>query len=170
MIVRDIPVIESDDIRICEFGLGDIESLLSLRMEVLSNVFAKEKRELSEKEWEDIRNENREYYQEEIASGRHIACGIYVRGSLAGCGGVCIYREMPSPDNRSGRCAYLMNIYVRDEYRRQGLARKVVSYLIGRAKDSGCDKVYLETSDMARNLYSIMGFEDMHGYMKLNSI
>ncbi len=38
---------------------------------------------------------------------------------------------MPSPDNPSGRCAYLMNIYVREGYRSEGAGKKIVRYLIG---------------------------------------
>ncbi len=32
------------------------------------------------------------------------------------------------------------------------------------------EKIYLESSDMAVELYRFLGFEDMNGYMKLNTI
>ncbi len=148
----------------------DIELLLSLRMEVLSNVFSTERKNISDKEWEDLRKENEKYYKEELEKGGHIACVIYVSGELAGCGGVCLYGEMPSPDNRSGKCAYLMNIYVREAYRRQGLAKEICNYLIDKARDKGADKIYLESSSMAVGLYQSLGFSSMNGYMKLNKI
>lgn len=159
-----------NNIAIKELKADDIELLLSLRMEVLSNVFSQEKKELSDSEWDDIRSENEDYYKEELEKGGHVACAIYVSGELAGCGGVCLYREMPSPDNRSGKCAYLMNIYVRQEYRRQGLAKEICNYLIDKAKEKGAEKIYLESSDMAFELYRTLGFEDMNGYLKLNKV
>jgi ribosomal protein S18 acetylase RimI-like enzyme len=162
--------VTDNNIVIKELKADDMELLLSLRMEVLSNVFFQEKEKLSDAEWNDIRKENEEYYQEELKKGGHVACAIYVSGELAGCGGVCLYREMPSPDNRSGKCAYLMNIYVRQEYRRQGLAKEICRYLIERAAEKGAEKIYLESSDMAVELYRSLGFEDMNGYMKLNTI
>ncbi len=153
-----------------ELRTGDLELLVSLRMEVLSNVFSSERKKLSDKEWEEIRKENEKYYIEEFEKDGHIACAIYVLGEVAGCGGVCLYREMPSPDNRSGKCAYLMNIYVREAYRRQGLAKEICNYLIDKARNKGSGKIYLESSDMAVGLYKSLGFANMNGYMKLNKI
>ena len=44
-------------------------------------------------------------------------------GKDAGCGMVLYHDELPSPDNPSGRCAYLMNIYVRSGFRRHAPGR-----------------------------------------------
>ena len=60
-----------------------------------------------------------------------------------------------------------MNIYVRKEFRRKGLARNICHFLIEKGKELGAEKIYLESSVMGVPLYSSMGFEDMHGYMKL---
>ncbi|XME03520.1 GNAT family N-acetyltransferase [Lachnospiraceae bacterium C1.1] len=147
------------NIEIKELHMDDLELLISMRMEVLSNVFSAERKMISDKEWEDIRKENEKYYNEEIEKGSHIACAIYLSGELAGCGGVCLYREMPSPDNYSGKCAYLMNIYVRKKYRRQGLAKEICNHLINKARNRGADKIYLESSTMAVGLYQSIGFE-----------
>ena len=53
-----------------------------------------------------------------------LACFAYVGNEIVGCGGICLYQEMPSPDNPSGGCAYLMNIYTRPEFRGQGVGKK----------------------------------------------
>ena len=55
-----------NNIAIKELNEDDIELLLSLRMEVLSNVFSQEKKALSDSEWDDIRRENEDYYKEEL--------------------------------------------------------------------------------------------------------
>ena len=60
--------------------------------------------------------------------------------------------------------------YVTPEYRRQGLAKEICRYLIERAAEKGAEKIYLESSDVAVELYRSLGFEDMNGYMKLNTI
>ncbi len=158
------------NIAIKELTASDMDLLLSLRMEVLANVFSSEKEKFSDTEWEELKDNNEKYYIEELVQGGHIACVLYVSGELAGCGGVCLYREMPSPDNLSGRCAYLMNIYVREVYRRKGLASEICRFLIGRAKDEGAEKIYLESSDMSVSLYRSLGFKDMNGYLKLNTV
>ncbi len=154
-------------IRISPLEIKDIDLLLKLRMEVLFTVFEDESKNLTEADWEEIRNQNRRYYESQLERNGHKACVAYLDGALAGCGGICLYDEMPSPDNRSGKCAYLMNIYVRDEYRRRGLARNICNYLIENAKEYGAEKIYLESSDMAVPFYESIGFKDMNGYMKL---
>lgn len=154
-------------ISIERLGLKDIELLLELRMEVLSHVFAKEREKMKETEWESLRQENRRYYLSELEKEGHLACLARVGGQVAGCGGICLYREMPSPDNHSGLCGYLMNIYTRRDYRRQGVAGAICRWLIGEGKARGAEKIYLETSDCGRKLYQSLGFEDMHDYLKL---
>ena len=74
---------------------------------------------------------------------------------------------MPSPDNRSGNCAYLMNIYTRAPYRGKGVAKAVCEWLINQAKTQGAEKIYLETSEGGKRLYRALGFHEMKDYMKL---
>ena len=154
-------------VRIRRLSASALELLLSLRMEVLGTVFAEEKERMDGEAWAALREENRRYYLAALESGGHIACAALVGGEIAGCGGVCLYREMPSPDNPSGKCGYLMNIYTRAPYRGRGVAKAVCAWLTARAKEQGTEKIYLETTEAAKGLYSGLGFRDMTGYMKL---
>ncbi|MDO4623067.1 MAG: hypothetical protein Q4B22_08955 [Eubacteriales bacterium] len=47
---------------------------------------------------DEILKENLEYYQEMLETNKHIAVFAKVEDKIVGCGGLCIYREMPSPD------------------------------------------------------------------------
>lgn len=113
---------------------------------------------------------NRQYYRRNIAEGRHIAIVAEIDGIGVGCGAICLSEELPSPDNPSGKCAYLMNIYVREEHRGHGVGHVMVRWLVDKAKDLGCDKIYLETTDCARPLYNSIGFENLPGMMKYADI
>ena len=154
-------------IKIKNANIQDLDLLLNWRMEVLSNVFREEFKLLTAEQINAIRENNRRYYLSEIPSGGHIACFAYRDGEIVGCGGVCIYDEMPSPDNLGGKCAYLMNIYTREEYRHQGIATRIVEHLIAEAKARNIEKIYLETSADGERMYRRLGFKDMKGYMKL---
>lgn len=140
-------------------SITDIASLLRWRAEVLAAVFGNEP---------DIQlmQANERYYAENIPD-RHYALEARINGESAGCGAVCIGSELPSPDNPSGRCAYIMNIYTRPEYRSRGVARAIVRALVDWSRAHQCDKIYLETTDMARPLYSAMGFHPLPDIMKL---
>lgn len=136
-----------------------IPTLMHWRREVIENVFGvvPSKRLLVA---------NRQYYLKHIADGSHIAVVADVDGEDAGCGAICLSEELPSPDNPSGRCAYLMNIYVRDGFRLHGVGHSIVRWLVGKARELGCDKIYLETTDGARSLYKSVGFKELPGIMK----
>ena len=104
---------------------------------------------------------SRRYYRKHIADGTHIAVVAQIDDTDVGCGAICIYEELPSPDNPSGRFACLMNIYVRREYRGHGIGHSILCRLVEKARHSGCDKIWLETTSGMRLLYRATGFTDL---------
>ena len=58
-------------------------------------------------------------------------------------------------------------LYTHPMFPKHGVAKAVVNWLIEQAKQEEITKIYLETSDKARLLYSSLSFSDMKGYMKL---
>lgn len=73
-----------------------------------------------------------------------------------------------TPDNPTGHCAYLMNIYVCPEHQGHGTGKRIVRWLVGAALSRGIKKIYLETSEAGRLLYSVLGFSDMKDMMHLS--
>ena len=137
----------------------DIDELMRWRLEVIANVFGRNADNR-------LAIANRQYYARHIPDGSHVAFIVSCDSVDVGCGALCITEELPSPDNPSGRCGYLMNIYVREPYRHKGIAEAIVHRLIDKASSLGCDKIYLEATDMARKLYGAIGFADMKNMMK----
>lgn len=137
-----------------------LPTLMHWRREVIGAVFGQEA-------GSRLLVSNRQYYRAHMADGTHMAFVAEMDGHDCGCGGVCFTDELPSPDNPTGRCAYLMNIYVREPYRRKGVARHIVTRLIEEARLHGCGKIYLESTPEARPLYSSLGFTPMQGMMML---
>lgn len=142
--------------------LEDMELLVEWRMEVLREVFSIPQNQPAD----HLRMENRRYYQRALQTNQHIACFACLDGTIAGCGGVCFYREMPSPDNPTGECAYLMNVYTRPRFRKRGIGKTLVQWLIGEARKRGVFKIYLESSEAGKDLYTRIGFVPMQGMMK----
>ena len=138
---------------------ASIATLMHWRKEVIEAVFgvAPSKRLLAC---------NRRYYRRHIADGTHFAVVAEIGDTDVGCGAMCLSEELPSPDNPSGQCAYLMNIYVRQEYRGRGIGHTIVKMLVEKARQSGCGKIWLETTEGARTLYKSIGFKELTGIMK----
>lgn len=141
----------------------DVDTLMQWRKEVIETVFGIIPSD-------SIMEANRRYYQRHIADGSHIALIAASDGIDVGCGAICLTEELPSPDNPSGKCAYLMNIYVRQPSRGHGIGHKIVHWLVNKALDLNCDKIYLETTDDGRSLYNSIGFKDLPGIMKYADI
>lgn len=150
------------EVEIRKAKMDDIDLLMKWRMTVLHEVFSIPFNE----SMENLEHANRIYYQTALQTGEHIACFAYADHKIIGCGGVCFYREMPSPDNPNGGCAYLMNIYTVPEYRKCGTGKSIVTWLRQRTSEYGINKIYLEASEKAYEFYKKIGFRDMNGYLQ----
>lgn len=150
------------EIEIRKAELDNLDLLMEWRMTVLREVFSIPPHE----PMENLEYANRIYYQTALKTGEHIACFAYADNKIVGCGGVCFYWEMPSPDNPNGGCAYLMNIYTVPEYRKCGAGKSIVTWLRQRSNERGIGKIYLETSEKAREFYKKIGFQNMNGYLQ----
>lgn len=140
-------------------SVNEIEELMKWREEVIFNVFGI-------KATAELLDANRDYYLRHILDGSHKACVALFHGEEAGTGSICLSEELPSPDNPSGICAFLMNIYVRKKFRKHGIATSIVNHLVDEAKRLGCGRIYLESTEMAKHLYKRCGFIDMVNMME----
>ena len=139
----------------------DLKTLMKWRREVISEVFG----EVADSV---LMKENEDYYRRHITDGTHLAYIASFDGQEAGCGAICLSDELPSPDNPTGKCGYLMNIYVRNNFREHGVGHSIVKKLIEEAQNRGCRKIYLETTAIGRRLYESLGFHDLPDMMKLS--
>ena len=135
-------------------------SLMAWRAKVIESVFGTVP-------GEELLTENRRYYARHVADGSHVAVVAAVDGEDAGCGAVCLYDELPSPENPNGRCGYIMNVYVRPQWRKRGIGTAITQRLVAIARNSGCGKVYLEATALGAPLYRDCGFRPMDGMMQL---
>lgn len=151
------------EVTVRQASIEELDKLMAWRMEVLGEVFAIP----GGTDTSALEQANRDYYLKALPAGEHIACFAEIDGETAGCGGVCFQQEMPSPDNTTGKCAYLMNIYVRPPFRRQHVGTAIVCWLVEQARFRQIEKIYLETSDMGRKMYCHLHFEEMKDMLKL---
>lgn len=131
----------------------DIDLLMSSRLEMLRVVNG-----LSDDyEYSDeIVNESRDY----LLNGDHTTILALDDGKVIGCASMSYMRIMPTFSHPTGKRAHLMNVYTRNEYRRQGIARKMVEMLIGETWKRGATEISLDATTMGRPLYESLGFTD----------
>ena len=86
---------------------------------------------------------------------------------IAGCASISYITIMPTFSHPSGKRAHLMNVFTRKEYRRQGVAQKMVEFLIDDARAHGATEISLDATEMGKPLYKSLGFEENAAGMAL---
>lgn len=143
--------------------MEDIELLVKTRIEVLRAA-----NRLSDgTEMSFVEQQSREYYEEALQGGTHVAYLVFEEDEFVGAGGVSFFRVMPTFHNPTGWKAYIMNMYTRPDYRRKGLAYHTLELLIEETKKRGISHISLEATEMGRPLYERYGFVDMKDEMEL---
>ncbi len=151
------------EVNIEQASLQDLDLLMHWRMIVLKEVFSLDAHE----DLTELHLQNKQYYEKTLSDNTHIACFAKKEGKIVGCGGICLYSEMPSPDNLNGLCGYLMNIYVCPDMRRQKIGEAIVHFLIEQARLREVKKITLESSERGRKLYQTIGFIEEQDMMIL---
>ena len=72
---------------------------------------------------------------------------------------MCYITVMPTVAHPTGKRAHLMNVYTAKDYRRQGIAMKMLSMLINDAWNLGVTEISLDATESGRPLYKSLGFK-----------
>ncbi|MBO4627466.1 MAG: GNAT family N-acetyltransferase [Lachnospiraceae bacterium] len=148
-------------ITIRKAAAADLELLMRIRLEMLRDV-----NDLGDGEGfaEELVGESREYF----ANGDQTTVLAFDGECAIGCASMSYYRIMPTFAHPTGRRAHLMNVYVREAYRRQGIARKMIESLIEDAKIMGATEISLDATEEGRPLYESLGFAASEECMVMN--
>ena len=80
-------------------------------------------------------------------------------GRVVGCASMVYVEVMPTFSHPTGHRAHLMNVYTHEDYRRRGVARRLVQMLMEEAKDRGVTEISLDATASGRPLYESLGFK-----------
>ena len=143
--------------------LDDIDILTKTRIKVLRAA-----NQLSDDiDMGEVERNSYNYYQKALCDDSHIAYLVFDGTYFVGAGAVSFFQVMPTYHNPSGNKAYIMNMYTKPEYRRNGIAINILDILIKESKTKGITAIYLEATDMGRPLYEKYGFVKMNNEMEL---
>jgi GNAT superfamily N-acetyltransferase len=94
-----------------------------------------------------------------LASGEYNGWLVVAEdGAIAGGAGVQMRTLLPRPETDVAREALVVNVYVEPEYRRQGLARRLMEAILAWSREQGIERVSLHASTMGQPLYEALGF------------
>ena len=114
----------------------------------------------------DLRPALQDYYRRHIADGSFISWLAVDGGKLIGTSGMSIVEQPPYFGCPSGRIGLLSSMYTDPAYRRQGIARELLSRVVNEARLQGCGTVQITASDMGVLLYTDFGFVKNANFMQ----
>lgn len=133
---------------------NDIELLMSSRLEMLKIV-----NNLSDDYQfsEELFTYSKEYFEK--GNQTTILAIDEEIDSVIGCATLCYIEMMPTFLHPTGKRAHLMNVYTNQDYRRKGIAMRMMELLIAAAKDRGVTEISLDATESGRPLYEKCGFK-----------
>lgn len=138
----------------------DIDLMMSSRLEMLHVV-----NDLSgDYEFSD---ELIDYSREYFLNGDQTTVLALDGQAVIGCASMSYMTIMPTFSHPTGKRAHLMNVYTNSNYRRQGIARRMVTMLIDDAWGKGATEISLDATESGRPLYESLGFKDSKECMVL---
>ncbi len=132
---------------------SDIDLLMSSRLEMLKVVNSLDE---DYQYSDEIIRESRDYF----LNGDQVTVLAMDGDKVIGCASMSFMRIMPTFSHPTGKRAHLMNVYTSKEYRRQGIAEKMVKMLIDITWQRGATEISLDATEAGRPLYEKLGFKD----------
>jgi ribosomal protein S18 acetylase RimI-like enzyme len=140
----------------------DVDPLVNLRLAFLA--------EVSGATGSDpvLRDSLTEYFSKMIPSNEFIGFLAVADSTIIATSGLVFHRHPPSNRNPTGREAYIMNMYTLPEYRRRGIATRLLQMLIDHARQNDCGKISMHALPEGRSIYVNAGFVPIETEMRLN--
>lgn len=136
---------------------NELDTFIKMRIEQL--------REEGAKEDIDLVPALKDYYHRHMADGTFISWIAVYDGKIIGTSGISIVEKPPYFGCPSGKIGILSSMFTVKEYRRMGIAKKLLSKVVNEAKKQGCGTVQITASDMGVLLYSDFGFTKNNNLM-----
>lgn len=142
-------------IKVEKADLKDINELIKMRIEYLTEDYGG----LTDIQIEKIRNQLPEYYNNHL--NKDLFVYVVKSEKIISCCFLFVYEKPANPSFINGRIGIVMNVYTRPDFRRKGIAKKIMKSLISDAKEMQLDFIELKSTDKGYNLYKSVGFEDV---------
>ena len=141
----------------------DIDILMTVRLEMIRNVNG-----LSDDY--QFSNELIEKSKNYFLEGNQTTVLAIQDGIAVGCASISYIEIMPTLSHPTGKRAHLVNVYTKADYRKNGIARKLVQMLIDEAKEKGVTEISLDATDLGKTLYESLGFCKSDECMVMNCV
>lgn len=93
--------------------------------------------------------------------------GVQQNEKIVAIGALCLFTRVPYNGNLNGLEGYILNMYTADEYRKCGLANKILDNIIEYSERNNIKRLWLSSSEQGKHLYMKKGFIKKDNEMEL---
>ena len=116
-------------------------------------------REEGAKEDIDLKPALLDYYKRHMKDGTFVSWLALDGNNIIGTSGMSFVEKPPYFGCPSGKIGLLSSMFTNPNYRRNGIAKELLSRIVNEAKQYGCGTIQITASDMGVKLYTDFGFE-----------
>ena len=114
----------------------------------------------------DLKPALRDYYSRHMADGTFVSWLAVDEDKIVGTSGMSFVEKPPYFGCPKGKIGLLSSMFTSIDYRRQGIAKELLSRVVNEAKEYGCSSVQIRASDMGVLLYTDFGFTKNSSFMQ----
>lgn len=107
----------------------------------------------------------KDYYIRHLTDHTFVSWLAVNDGKIVGTSGMSFVEKPPYYGCPSGKIGLLSSMFTDKDYRRQGIAKALLTKIMQEAKDYGCGTVQITASDMGVLLYTDFGFKKNDNFM-----
>lgn len=123
-------------------------------------------REEGAKEDIDLKPALLDYYTRHMKDGTFVSWLALDGNNIIGTSGMSFVEKPPYFGCPSGKIGLLSSVFTNPNYRRNGIAKELLSRIVNEAKQYGCGTIQITASDMGVKLYTDFGFEHNSNFMQ----
>ena len=123
-------------------------------------------REEGAKEDIDLKPALLDYYKRHMKDGTFVSWLALDGNNIIGTSGMSFVEKPPYFGCPSGKIGLLSSMFTNPNYRRNGIAKELLSRIVNEAKQYGCGTIQITASDMGFKLYTDFGFEHNGNFMQ----
>ena len=139
--------------------------LTEKELDCFINMRINQLREEGAKEEIDLTPALKDYYTRHMQDGTFVSWLAFDGDKIIGTSGMSFVEKPPYFGCPSGKMGLLSSMFTNPEYRRQGIARELLSRVVNDARKYGCGTVQITASDMGVKLYTDFGFVHNNNFM-----
>ena len=114
----------------------------------------------------ELKSATEQYYLSHINKDL-ISWGIFQKEKLIATGSLCLIHRIPYEGTLAGLEGYILNIYTSPRFRKRGFANQILDNIIEYARKNNIKRLWLNSSDKAKELYRKCGFIKKNNEMEL---